>query len=82
MQLNKLNSVAESDTWKFSIEEGLALMGSHTLIDNQGCTTDGTPKTPAANTIYSNRKCGGGTQRMFKWDNKYFKVCMHAVTTS
>ena len=33
--LNDLNSKAEGSEWEFTIAEGLALMGSHTLMDNQ-----------------------------------------------
>jgi hypothetical protein len=34
--LNKLNNVAEPG-YKFTVGEALALMGSHTLMDNQVC---------------------------------------------
>lgn len=33
--LNVLNEKAESAKWHFNMRDALALMGSHTLIDNQ-----------------------------------------------
>jgi hypothetical protein len=35
--LKKLNANVANDRYKFTVGEALALMGSHTLIDNQVC---------------------------------------------
>ena len=55
---------------KFTIEEALALMGSHTLIDNQACTTDAGGDGTAITTI-GGAGCSG-TKRLFQWNNAYF----------
>jgi hypothetical protein len=71
--LNDLNGVAE-DGFKFLPGEALALMGSHTLIDNQACTTDGRTNGAVDKQQIDKPKCSpDGQQRMFKWDNR----CAH-----
>lgn len=46
-------------------------MGSHTLIDNQACTTAGTqPKNAPIKP--SDSQCAG-KKRMFNWDNSYYQ---------
>lgn len=68
--LNILNNAAESDLWKFTIDDAIALMGSHNLIDNQACTTDGSNVVPAGDLL--DKGCDSN-QRMFYWDNSYYK---------
>jgi hypothetical protein len=79
--LEKLNSRTPDPKWHLTATEALALMGSHTLIDNQGCATTGASDPTKFANINSlgDRQCGGGKQRMFTWDNSYFKVHFSAA---
>jgi hypothetical protein len=44
--------------WHLHPRDIMALLGAHTLMDNQGCMEE---------------KCGG-RKRMFTWNNSWFKV--------
>ena len=68
--LNTLNQYTEGNAWDFTVEDSLALMGSHTLMDNLACTTDGAASARGAKKI-GTQGCGG-TKRMFQWTNAYF----------
>lgn len=61
-------------SWKITIEEAMALMGSHTIMMTQACMTDGQGDNTSVGM--ADRSCGsaGGRQRMFVWDNAFFKV--------
>jgi hypothetical protein len=46
------------DSWHLHGRDIMALLGAHTLMDNQGCMEE---------------TCGG-RKRMFSWNNSWFKV--------
>jgi hypothetical protein len=50
--------------WHFRVNEGLALMGSHTLIALQSCMSDGVDA--GAHTLDQSTCSGGSGKRLFK----------------
>ena len=62
---------------RVNAQEVMALMGAHAIMMTHACTTNG--EAPAGGTVpdMGDRTCGGagGRQRMFTWDNAFFKVC-------
>lgn len=60
----------------FSYDEMIALMGSHALLDNQGCY-----KGPRPDQFCNILEEDCTDVRMFKWDNHYFKdLCTGNIT--
>ena len=71
--LNILNGANEAGPVSdFDLDEALALMGSHTLMDNHACTTDAVKPPGTGIGEISTEGCGG-QKRMFQWRNDYFR---------
>jgi hypothetical protein len=75
--IQELNGLIKDTRWHVKADEVAALMGAHTILMTHGCTTTGTqPANGTAMPDMGDRTCGGrgGRQRMFTWDNSFFKV--------
>lgn len=70
--LRLINDHISEGNWKLDPVDVMALMGSHTIMMTQGCSTSGEQKMGLP---MSDRTCGGkgGRQRMFSWDNSFFQ---------
>ena len=75
IHVQEINPLMDDARWHLSAEEVMAIMGSHTLVMTQACTTDA-PQPASPTAAMSDRTCGGagGRQRAFTWDNSFFKV--------
>lgn len=75
--MQDINGKIGDAQWRLSPAEATALMGSHALSFTLACTTTGAAANGAYNAGLGDRTCAGvgGRQRMFTWDNSYFKVC-------
>lgn len=67
----------DKPNWTIDATEIMAVMGSHTIMMPQACMTDGQQPSDGTTPDMADRTCGGGRQRMFTWDNAWFKVCFY-----
>lgn len=70
--MQEVNDVIADAASKLNVRDAVALMGSHTLMMPQACTTDDAAGTADLN----DRTCGGqgGNQRLFWWDSSWYRV--------
>lgn len=72
--LEDINEQIPEARWQLTQEDATSLLGSHGMMQNQNCMTDGVQ--PGTAPAMTDRTCSGagGTQRMFKWSNHYWQV--------
>lgn len=74
--MKEINGLQPDVAWRIKPDEIMAMMGAHSILMTHACTTTG-EQTPEGSPMadMGDRTCAGqgGRQRMFTWDNSFFK---------